>query len=377
MRKGVFPYDFLSSPEVFAEATLPTKLHFYNKLNDTEVSDNDYDHAQTIWNAFNMQTFGQYHDLYLVTDVILLADVFENFRSICLEYYNLDAAHYFASPGLARDAMLKMIGIQLQLIDDIDMFLMIENCIRGGVSMISKTYAKAYNPQVSEYDPTKPTTWLTYLDMNNLYGTSMSDPLPEKDFEWLTPDQLEQLDVSSIADDADTGYILEVDLDYPSHLHDQHSDYPLAPETLEITQAMLSPQTLKLRQKLNLNGNKRKGKRSNPKQVDQPQNLKGRSVKKLVPHLGPKTKYVVHYRNLKYYLSHGLQLTKVHRVIAFTQSAWLRQYIDFNTQKRKVASSAFEKDFFKLMNNAVFGKTMENMRKRVSVELVNTPKRLR
>lgn len=169
------------------------------------------------------------------------------FRSICLEYYHLDPAHYYTSPGLAWDAMLKMTGGRLQLLEDIDMVLMIENGIRGGVSMISKKYAKANNPS-------KPTTWLTYLDINNLYGTIMSDPLPEKDFKWLTLEQIDQFDVSSIADDAQSGYILEVDLEYPSYLHDQHSDYPLAQETLEITKDMCSPHTLQLRDNLSLKG---------------------------------------------------------------------------------------------------------------------------
>lgn len=303
-----------------------------------------------------MQTFGQYHDLYLLTDVLLLADVFENFRTLCLNYYQLDPAHYYTSPGYAWDAMLKKTGVKLQLLDDIDMFLMIENGIRGGVSMISKKYAKANNPMVPEHDPTKPHSWITYLDMNNLYGTSMSEPLPERDFAWLTEEQINTFDVSKIGDYDETGFILEVDLDYPVHLHNNHSDYPLAPETLTVTENMLSPHSLKLREELC---------------------IKGTSSKKLVPNLCHKSKYVLHYRNLKYYLSQGLILTKIHRGIEFTQSAWLKPYIDFNTEKRKLAQNDFEKDFFKLTNNAVFGKTMENMRNRVSVELVNTPKRLK
>jgi len=356
LRKGIFPYDYVTGPEKFDEGYLPSQAHFYNSLNEAEVSDNDYDHAQKIWETFKMQTFGEYHDLYLMTDVLLLADVFENFRSLCLSYYHLDAAHYFTSPGLAWDAMLKMTGAKLQLLDDIDMVLMIENGIRGGVSLISKKYAKANNPHVPDYDPSKPNTWITYLDMNNLYGTCMSDPLPEKDFEWLSEDRIQSLDILSIDDNAETGYIFEVDLEYPPHLHDQDSDFPVCPETLTITQDMLSPYSLNLRKKLN---------------------LKHKPSKKLVPNLGAKTKYVVHYRNLKYYIKHGLHIKKIHRAISFTQSAWLKPYIDFNTQKRKQAKNAFEKELFKLLNNAVFGKFMENMRRRLNVELVNTPKRLR
>lgn len=192
--------------------------------------------------------------------------------------------------------------------------------------------------------------------MNNLYGTSMSDALPGRDLAWLTEEQIKTFDVSKIGDNDETGYILEVYLDYPTHLHDEHSCYPFAPQKLTVTENMLSPHSLELRKELC---------------------IKGRYSSKLIPNLGPKTKYVLHYRNLKYYLSHGLTLTKIHGGIEFTQSAWLKPYIDFNTEKRKLAQNDFEKDFFKLMNNAVFGKTMENMRKRISVELVNTPKRLR
>ncbi|XP_069109117.1 uncharacterized protein [Argopecten irradians] len=356
LRKGVYPYDYATSPEKFDEKTLPGKDKFYNKLAESDLSDTDYKHAQSVWQTFDMTCFGEYHDLYLKTDVLLLADVFENFRSISLDYYHLDPAHYYTAPGFSWEAMLKMTGVELQLLDDIDMVLMVEKGVRGGVSMISKKFAQANNPKAPGYDPSKPNTWLTYLDMNNLYGTSMSEVLPEKDFAWLTPEQIDQLDICNIDDNSEMGYILEIDLEYPTSLHDEHNCYPLAPENTCVTKDMLSPDSQNLRKKLN---------------------IKGKPSRKLVPNLCSKQQYVLHYRNLKYYLSKGMVLTKIHRVIEFTQSAWLKPYIDFNTAKRMVARNDFEKDFFKLMNNSVFGKTMENMRKRVSVELVNTPKRLR
>jgi hypothetical protein len=164
----------------------------------------------------------------------------------------------------------------------------------------------------------------------------------------------EDFDPSSIEEESDTGYILEVDLAYPAELHNLHNDYPLAPESMNISEDMLSDYSKKLKQKLNI-GNS--------------------NVPKLVPNLYDKTKYVVHYRNLKFYLEQRLKLTKIHRVIQFKQSPWLKSYIDFNTEKRKNAKSDFEKDFFKLMNNSVFGKTMENIRKRVNIEVVNNKDR--
>ena len=356
LRKGVYPYDFASSPAVFNQTSLPPKCAFYNKLSDTNISDEDYEHAETVWNVFQMNNFGQYHDLYLKTDVILLRDVFENFRKMCQTYYQLDPAHYYSSPGFAWDAMLKMTGAKLQLLDDIDMVLMIERGMRGGISMISKKYAKANNPMVPGYDSSKNTSWLAYYDMNNLYGAAQSKPLAEKEFYWLNENEIEQLDIMNIADDSDTGFILEVDLDYPSCLHEEHNDYPMAVESVSLSKDMLSPFTKELGKELK---------------------LKHKPCTKLVPNLHPKEKYVLHYRILKQYIAHGLRLKKIHRVIGFKQSPWLKPYIDFNTEKRKDAQNGFEKDFFKLMNNSVFGKTMENMRKRVHVELVNTPKRLR
>ncbi|KAK3083783.1 hypothetical protein FSP39_003181 [Pinctada imbricata] len=352
LRKGVYPYDYMSSWDCFYDRKLPPITAFHNKLSESDISTSDYSHAINVWETFNMSTMGDYHDLYLKTDVLLLADVFENFRNICLDSYHLDPAHFYTSPGLAWEAMLKMSKVKLQLLDDIDMVLMIEKGVRGGVSMISKKFAKANNPMVPDYDSSKPNTWLTYLDMNNLYGTSMSEPLPERDFAWLSKEQIETLDVMNVSD---TGYILDVDLEYPDYLHDTHSDYPLAPENKTITDDMLSPYTLKLKEKLAMKG----------------------SSTKLVPDLTAKKQYVLHYRNLKYYLSKGLILSKIHRVLEFTQSPWLKSYIDFNTEKRAQAKTDFEKDFYKLMNNSVFGKTMENMRKRMNVELVHKKERLR
>ena len=354
LRKGVYPYDYMSSWERFDEQELPPMTAFYNKLSENGISEEDYAHAQTVWETFRMTTMGSYHDLYLRTDVLLLSDVFENFRNICLKAYHLDPAHFFTSPGLAWEAMLKMTKVKLQLLDDIDMVLMIEQGIRGGVSMISKKYAKANNPLVTNYDSFKPTSWITYLDMNNLYGTSMSMPLPEKDFAWCTQEQIDDFNVMDVSDDSETGYILEVDLEYPSSLHDAHSDYPLAPENKTVSDEMLSAHSKVLKEKLGIKGN----------------------ASKLIPNLSNKKKYVLHYRNLKYYMTKGILLSKIHRVLEFTQSSWLKSYIDFNTERRSQAETAFEKDFYKLMNNSVFGKTMENMRKRVNVELVHTKKRL-
>ena len=129
------------------------------------------------WNKFGMKNMGDYHDHYLKEDVLLLADVFENFIATCFKFYGLDPCHYFSSPGLSWDAMLKMTGIKLEKISDIGMYYFIEKGTRGKVSYIARKYAKANNKYMNDYDTGKPSTFITYLDMNNLYGWTMSEDL--------------------------------------------------------------------------------------------------------------------------------------------------------------------------------------------------------
>jgi hypothetical protein len=286
LRKGVYPYDHMDCVEKFEESTLPPKESFYNVLNDEQVSDEDYAHATSVFNSFACQNMGDYHDLYLMSDVILLTDVFENFRSVCLKAYNLDPCHFYTSPGLAWQACLKMTDVELELLTDPDMYLFIEEDLRGGISMISNRFSKANNPYVPDYDPKQENSYVAYFDANNLYGWAMSQPLPTGEFDWLTDQEIAELDITDVADDNEQGYVLEVDLHYPSKLHDLHNDYPLAPEKMKVSSEMLSPYCLELSECLN---------------------LRGGAVPKLVPNLRDKTNYVVHYRNLKQYLALGRQ----------------------------------------------------------------------
>ena len=290
LRKGVYPYEYMDSIERLAEKKLPPKESFYSRLSGDGISDEDYEHAQRVWETFGMTTLRDYHDLYNQSDVLLLADIFENFRDVCSDNYGLDPAWYYAAPGLAWDAALKITDVQLELLSDPDMLLMIEKGIRGGISMISNRYGKANNPYMgSKFDNTEETRFITYLDANNLYGWAMSKPLPTHGFKWM--DDAEKETWKSVP------CILEVDLEYPEHLHDLHNDYPLAPESIKI----------------------------------------GR-VDKLIPNLNNKTNYVIHYENLKLYESLGLsKITKIHRGIKFEESTWLKQYIDLNTTLRAKA----------------------------------------
>ena len=180
-QKGVYPYDYMDSFDKFDEK-LPTKEEFYSILNDEHITDKDYEHAQNVWSTFSLKNMGEYHNLYLKSDILLLADVFENFRKTCLEYYKLDPCHYFTSPGLSWDAMLKMTNIKLELMTDIDMFQFIEKGMRGGISYIANRYGKANNKYMKEYDEKAPSKYIMYLDANNLYGWAMSQYLPTGGF---------------------------------------------------------------------------------------------------------------------------------------------------------------------------------------------------
>ena len=160
----------LRSFKKFSENKLPDRSKFFSSLKDVCISEKQHLKAVDVWNLFKINTKGDYHDLYLKTDVLLLADVFEKFINTCLDYYGLDPSHYFGSPGLSWEAMLKRTKIELDLISDIDMHLLIEKGMRGGISYIAKRHSKTNNKYMQSYDAKKPGKFITYLDANNLYG---------------------------------------------------------------------------------------------------------------------------------------------------------------------------------------------------------------
>ena len=351
--KGVYPYDYMDSEAKFSQTQLPKRDDFYSLLTNEEISESEYAHAQKVWETFGIENMGQYHDLYLKSDVLLLADIFQNFREINLTNSGLDPAHYVSSPGLSWDAMQKMTNVKLDLISDVDTQNFIEKGMRGGISTITHRYAQANNKYMKNYDPEKESSYIPYLDANNLYGWAMSQKLPTGDFRWIPSPEYINLD--SYDENSAKGLILEVDLEYPPELHRLHNDYPLAPEKMVVREEMLSDYSREILGREGMTIGK---------------------VEKLIPNLRDKEKYVLHYRNLQLYLKLGLKLKKIHCALEFSQSKWLEPYIAFNTQKRAGAKNAFEKDFFKLMNNSVFGKTMENLRKRSNIQLVTNPEKM-
>ena len=273
--------------------------------------------------------------MYVRSDTLLLADVFENFRYACMKNYELDLAHFISLPGLAWQACLKKTNVELELLTDYDMLLMIEEGIRGGICHAIQRYARANNCYMKDYNKDKESSYIQHLDANNLYGEAMSEKLPVRGFRWMTDIyRMDEEFVRSYDKNDIKGYILEVDVDYPHKLQNLQSDFPFLAERMVIN-----------------------------------------DTKKLVCNLQDKKNYVVHINVLKQALDHGLKLRKVHRVIEFDQEARLKKYINFNTELRNNALNGFEKDFFKLMNNAVFGKTMETVRNYRDVKLVKTDHR--
>ena len=255
----------MSSWDSLEEMQLPPIEAFYSKLSVSPITSDDYQHAQRVWKEFRIHNLGDYHDLYLRTDVVLLANMYEAFRETSLEHYKLDPAHFYTSPGLAWKACLKCTGIRLELLPDPNMLLMFEHAIRDGITQAVCKYAAANNPYMGDkFDPNEDTTYLQYLDANNLYGWAMSQPLPTGGFRWV---DTEPNEISELATRTDKGYILEVDVSYPKELRNTHNDLPFMCERMEINR-----------------------------------------VEKLVPNLRDKKGYVIHVKALDQAVTHGLAL---------------------------------------------------------------------
>ena len=254
---------------------------------------------------------------------------------MCLEKYQLD--HFVSAPGLAWQKCLKKTGVKLELLTDIDMLLMLEKGTRGGIFQTTHRYVKENNKYMKNYYKNIESLYIQYLGANNLYGWTISEKLPVNDFKWVKQEELLRFNedfIKNYDESSNTGYFLEVDIDNPKELFDLHKDLPFLPESKKVNK-----------------------------------------VEKLNCDIEDKKKYVIHIRSLKQVLNHGLRFKKVHRIIQFKQKAWLKVYIDMNTELRKNAKNEFEKNFFKLMNNSVFGKTMENVRNHRDIKLITSEKR--
>ena len=371
-RKGVFPYEYLSDMKVLDENSLPPREAFTSRLCSSEITNADYEHAQKVWKKFQCKTMRDYLELYLLTDVCLLADVFETFRETSKEAYDLDPAYFVSAPQLAWNAMLRFIKRPIHLITDAEMYRMIQPAVRGGICHASVRYARANNKYMgSRYRPEEESSFILYIDATNLYGLAMSQPLPDNDFTWLSEEECRAAEMALAGSEESRDaffevdpqtfkwyYILEVDLEYPAELHDRDDDYPMAPELLDITPEMLSETQHRL--------------------VVKYFNAAVPGNKKLICSLLNKRNYVVFGQMLQLYLIRGMKLTKVHRGIKFTAQPYLAAYIQHNTERRFAnRTDETKKNFYKLMNNSPYGKTIENMAKRSDIRLLINPDKVR
>jgi hypothetical protein len=286
IRKGVFPYDWWDCEDKMVYTSLPSKECFYSTLNDEHISDADYLRAKLVCKTFNCKTMKDYHDIYLKCDGLILADIFEKVRATSIQSYRIDPAYYISFPSYAWDCMLLSTKTKLELFTDPNMYLFVENAIRGGTSMITHRYMKANNKYPGDmYDKKLPSWFISSLDANNLYGWAMSQALPYGNFEWCDAGNFNTKSIMSMTEDQDKGYIFQVDLEYPEELHYEHNDYPLAVARGCVDKTELSPYQKELKDKV-------------PSSIGK--------VQKLLGKMKDKNNYVIHYRNLQLYLSLGL-----------------------------------------------------------------------
>ena len=220
LRKGVYPYEYMDNWERFDETSLPNKESFYSNLNMENIDDIDYRHGNNVFKRFKFKNLGEYHDLYVQSDTLLLADVFENFRNTCLKVYELDPAHFLSLPGLTWQGCLKKTTLT-----DYEILLMVEEGIRGGICHSIHRHPKANNKYMENYDKNEESSYIQYLDANNLYGWAMSQKLPVNGFKWIEDtSRINEEFIKNYDENNNKGYILEVDVKYPQKLRDIHCD---------------------------------------------------------------------------------------------------------------------------------------------------------
>ncbi len=355
LEKSIYPYT-KASEELMLATKLPDISSFYDDLNDQPISEKDYERAQVIWKKMKLKTFSDYHDLYLKSDVVILACVSEHFRDICEETLALDPWHYLSLPGLSWDAMLSFNDIKFDLITDIDQYNMVESSIRGGISGIYTKYLSANNPYLHDYDPSMPTSYILFLDACNLYATGLRSLLPKDGFRFLTEDEIAAFDIQSHGEWDGKGFFICADLEIPDSLHDMFNGYPPVASREQIKDDMLSDVTKRIRDKIGMNY------RTN--------------TSRLVQTLYPKERYVCHYAILKYFIRLGIKVTKIHKILEFNQEAYMRDYVDHQSEMRKHAKSAVEVNLRKALINILYGKSIQDKKKCKSVHFVNSEKQL-
>jgi hypothetical protein len=361
LRKGVYPYRFATSIERLRNTTkLPPREEFYNDLGDESCAEEDYMHAQTVFDTFQCRNMLEYTQLYNASDVFQLAEVVTSFRNLIHDEFGLDLCQYWSLPMLSKDVFLHTSKCELDLMHDPEMCSMIRHNIRGGLSYINRRYFSARRRGRGRGKGKGPRSIL-YVDANNLYGSAMRMALPKGQFEWCTEGEKRKLKKGwkkHLSLKGKVGYILEVTLKYPKKLHKKHSSFPLAPQHLTIAESRLSPYARGALNTLHLRVSHRK--------------RPVYTAKKLTSTFETRERYVLHGANLKFYLQQGLKLVTIHRAIKFRQEKFIKPYIDQCTRMRAAATTKERKDLFKLLCNSLFGKWIERQEGRMTASLARS-----
>lgn len=325
-KKQFFPYTYIDSLEKLNEKCLPQDLkEWKNDFSRNEFTQENLNYVNDIYDELGCNSIKDYLLFYLKIDVLLLAEVFEGFRKTCMKTYHLDPAHYFSLPGFSWDAFLKQTKSKIELLQTRELvdFFVAKGTLKGGISTVSNLkYAKANNPLMENYDKLKCLSYIMYFDVTNLYGFVMGNcPLPIRNLIFISDIEKYKNNIRILFDEITQykGFIVEVDIEYPEHLHDKHAELPFLAE---------------------------------------------HKFNRLIPNLYDKFNYKCHVETLKFCLENGLILKKLHKVISFDQSLFISPYIQLNTGLRNKSNCDLEKNIYKLNNNAVYGKTMENVFKR-------------
>ena len=340
-KKLAYPYEYFNSIDDYKKPVNDLKKEdFFNKLKNDYPDDEEIKRTKEITEIFNIKDGGELTKLYCKTDVILLADVFEKFVKVSTEEHKINPLYCVSLHGYTYQCALKYTNIKLQTLQDKDLILLIENNIRGGISSVMG----------DRYVKSDENNKIIYADATNLYGHSMSQMLPYDEIEMWHADPNKYwrwlYEILNTSDDSEIGYFLEVDLKYSDDIKQKTKYFPFCPENKKINPNKYNEYMKSIK----------------------PENYI--KSKKLICDWSDKKKYLIHYRMLKFYVRHGMIVEKIHEIISFKQSRWLEKYISFNTQKRNKAKNDFEKDFFKLLVNAAFGKFLENVRNRLGLEII-------
>jgi hypothetical protein len=374
--KGVFPYDYFSNTAVLEETSLPKREAFFDVLEERHLSEGDYARALLAWEEGKCTTLRDYLLLYLRLDVYQICDVFENFRHLSIREDGLDPVHYFSTPGLAWDACFQRTGVEIDLLLQEDQYQFFEKGCRGGMTFVNKHRVCRNSPEDIAntqwpYNPNLPHVELLYVDVNNLYGHALTKPLPKCDFRWeedgeavlrFIKNKVMQESDSTWWEREERGYVLEVDIVIPDALHDALDDLPLAPERVAPCSEFLTDWMHQQWARVQSSSS------SSP--------TKFRSTEKLLLTHVPKKNYVIHFALLQYFLRLGAEVSTVHRCMSFQQERIFQSFIDFNSKKRAESDNEFEKDYYKLKNNSLYGKTVEDVRKRRDIRLCNGEEKL-